>query len=87
MTKDRVRYLMGPTLHACAFELGAMAAYLVREAFLSFLLVACFCRCNYHSRRPPSQSAVFAFMHLWVILGHGNKASSKPWHLFNVSTY
>lgn len=60
MTKNRVRYLVGPTLHSWAFELGAMAAYLVREAFLSLLLASCFCRCNYQSRLQPSlQSVVF----------------------------
>lgn len=42
MTKDRVWYLVGPTLHACAFKLGAIAAYLIREAFLLFLLASCF---------------------------------------------
>lgn len=46
MTKDRVWYLVGPTLHAYTFELGAIAAYLVREAFLLFLLASCFFLCN-----------------------------------------
>lgn len=82
---------VGPTLHACAFELEAMAAYLVREVFLSFLLASYFCRCNYRSRLQPSQANVsykapYLYFCLWVVLGHGNKTLSELWHLFAVST-
>lgn len=63
------------------FELGAMAASLVREAFLSFLLATFFVAVitshvdSLVELAYPTKCCIC--LHLWIALGHDNKTSSK----------